>query len=88
VFVGHQARGTPGAQILQFGPRGGYVELDGEGYQIRAKVHSLGGYSAHAGQDGLVRFVTGMHEWPHEIRLIHGELQVKVQLASGAGARI
>lgn len=80
VFVGYQARGTPGAQIQQFGPRGGYVEFDGEHYRIRAKVHSLGGYSAHADQDGLVRFVTGMHEWPGEIRLIHGEAQAKAHL--------
>jgi len=43
-------------------------------------VHSLAGYSAHADQDGLVRFVTGMHEWPGEIRLIHGEAQAKAQL--------
>lgn len=80
VFVGYQARGTPGAEILQFGPRGGYVELDGERYRVRAKVHSLAGYSAHADQDGLVRFVTGMHEWPGEIRLIHGEARAKAQL--------
>lgn len=80
VFVGYQARGTPGAQIQQFGPRGGYVELDGERHDIRAKVHSLGGYSAHADQDGLVRFVTGMREWAGEIRLIHGEAGAKQQL--------
>ena len=80
VFVGYQARGTPGAQIQQFGPRGGYVELDCERHDIRAKVHSLGGYSAHADQDGLVRFVTGMREWAGEIRLIHGEAGAKQQL--------
>lgn len=80
VFVGYQARGTPGAQIQQFGPRGGYVELDGQRHDIRAKVHSLGGYSAHADQDGLVRFVTGMREWAGEIRLIHGEAGAKQQL--------
>jgi metallo-beta-lactamase family protein len=80
VFVGYQARGTPGAQIQQFGPRGGYVELDGERHDIRAKVHSLGGYSAHADQDGLVRFVTGMREWAGEIRLIHGEAGAKQEL--------
>jgi len=80
VFVGYQARGTPGAQIQQFGPRRGYVELDGERHDIRAKVHSLGGYSAHADQNGLVRFITGMRGWPSEIRLIHGEAGAKEQL--------
>lgn len=80
VFVGYQARGTPGAQIQQFGPRGGYVELDGERYEIKAGIHSLGGYSAHADQQGLVRFITGMRKWPGEIRLIHGEAGAKEQL--------
>jgi len=80
VFAGYQARGTPGAQIQQFGPRVGYVELDGERFEISAKIHSLGGYSAHADQIGLVRFITGMREWPGEIRLIHGETEAKEQL--------
>lgn len=80
VFVGYQARGTPGAQIQQFGPRGGYVVLDGERYEIKAGIHSLGGYSAHADQQGLVRFITGMRKWPGEIRLIHGEAGAKEQL--------
>lgn len=80
VFVGYQASGTPGAAIQRFGPRGGYVELDGQRFDIRAKVHSLGGYSAHADQNGLVRFVTGMRGWPAEVRLVHGEQKAKEQL--------
>lgn len=85
VFVGYQAQGTPGAQIQKFGPRSGYVELDGERYEIKAKTHSLGGYSAHADQNGLVRFITGMREWPGEIRLIHGETEAKEQLRQVLG---
>src|SRR5690606_39703888 len=41
LFVGYQAEGTPGRQIQRFGPRGGYVELDGERYDIRAQVHRM-----------------------------------------------
>ncbi len=80
VFVGYQAQGTPGAAIQRFGPRGGYVELDGQRVGIRAGVHTLGGYSAHADQRGLVRFITGMRHWPGEIRLVHGEPQAKEAL--------
>ncbi|WP_267313331.1 hypothetical protein [Nitrogeniibacter mangrovi] len=36
IFVGYQARGTPGEAIQTWGPRGGYVELDGERIVIRA----------------------------------------------------
>lgn len=60
LFVGYQADGTPEQQIQRFGPRGGYVEFDGQCYDIRAQVHTIGGYSAHADQKGLVGFVTRM----------------------------
>lgn len=82
VFVGYQADGTPGRAIQTFGPNRGYVDLDAERVDIRAKVDSLGGYSAHADQDDLIAFVTGMGSWPAEIRLVHGELQSKKALAA------
>jgi len=81
LFVGYQASGTPGHTIQRFGPRNGYVEFDGQRYDIRAGVHSIGGYSAHADQAGLVGFVTAMEEWPGEIRLVHGEAGAKAGLA-------
>lgn len=73
LFVGYQAQGTPGHAIQQHGPKGGYVYLDGERFEIRAKVTSISGYSAHADQKGLVEFVTGMRGWPRDIRVVHGE---------------
>jgi metallo-beta-lactamase family protein len=73
LFVGYQAKGAPGREIQKYGPRGGYVELDGERYTIRAGVATIGGYSAHADQDDLVRFVKRMRRQPREVRLVHGE---------------
>lgn len=81
LFVGYQAIGTPGYVIQRFGPRDGYVEFDGQRYDIRAGVHSIGGYSAHADQAGLVSFVTAMEEWPGEIRLVHGEEGARASLS-------
>ena len=80
LFVGYQARGTPGAAIQMQGPRGGYVELDRERFDILAGVSTVNGYSAHADQAGLVAFVTGMDEWPAQIRLVHGEPTAKKSL--------
>jgi len=82
LFVGYQAKGTPGHEIQTYGPKGGYVYLDGERIHIRAGITSIGGYSAHADQKGLVGFVTGMQEWPGEIRIVHGEAQAKRVLVS------
>jgi metallo-beta-lactamase family protein len=73
LFVGYQAAGTPGSAIQTYGPRGGYVDLDGERIDIRAAIHTLSGYSAHADQNDLVRFITRMRHLPAEVRLIHGD---------------
>jgi len=80
LFVGYQAEGTPGRAIQQYGPQGGYVELDGERYTIRARIETIGGYSAHADQQGLVNFVKGMKHKPREIRLVHGDKGAKQAL--------
>lgn len=73
LFVGYQAEGTPGREIQRNGPQQGTVLLDGERYRIRAGVQSIGGYSAHADQQGLLRFVKGIKHRPRDIRLVHGE---------------
>ena len=77
LFVGYQAAGTPGQQIQKYGPRHGYVELDGKQYTIRAQVSSISGYSAHAGQDDLINFVRRMRKLPGEVRLVHGDNDAK-----------
>ncbi|GGO85127.1 MBL fold hydrolase [Marinobacterium nitratireducens] len=81
LFVGYQAKGTPGHDIQRYGPDGGYVELDDERIGICAGIETIGGYSAHADQQNLVDFVTGMDKWPSRIRLIHGEAGAKRALA-------
>src|SRR5690554_5891396 len=80
LFVGYQAEGTPGRDIQRYGPTNGYVVLDGERYTIRAAVETIGGYSAHADQQGLVEFVRGMKQRPSDIRLVHGEKKAKDEL--------
>ena len=73
LFVGYQAKGTPGQIIQREGKRNGYVELDGGRYSIKAGVYTLGGYSAHADQKDLLNFVKRMKRPPKEIRIVHGD---------------
>jgi metallo-beta-lactamase family protein len=80
LFCGYQAAGTPGREIQQYGPGGGYVRLDGEKIDIRARIHTLSGFSAHADQDNLVNFVKGMRIKPSHIRLVHGEETARSEL--------
>lgn len=89
LFVGYQARGTPGAVIQACEGAEGFVmiDLDAEMYEIKAKVATLGGYSAHADQKGLVDFVTGMQQWPERVLLVHGERRAKAALAHALKCR-
>ncbi len=89
LFVGYQAAGTPGRAIQRFGPRGGWVELDGERFDIRCGIHTLGGYSAHADQAGLVAFARDIPTGPPEdIRLVHGDDGAKAALAAALKAAV
>jgi metallo-beta-lactamase family protein len=81
LFVGYQAHGTPGRVIQRYGPRGGYVDLDGRRYNIKAKVWTISGYSAHADQSDLVNFAKRMRHTPKLIKLIHGDEGAKRGLA-------
>jgi metallo-beta-lactamase family protein len=82
LFVGYQAHGTPGRAIQKYCRRpGGYVDLDGVRKTIRARVHTLSGYSAHADQKGLVNWIESMPEKPGAVKLVHGEAQARAALA-------
>ena len=73
LFSGYQATGTPGRAIQRYGPQGGYVLLDNKRYDIRARIHTISGYSAHADQNNLLNFIKRMRKRPQHVRLVHGE---------------
>ncbi|MBW6392015.1 MBL fold metallo-hydrolase RNA specificity domain-containing protein [Billgrantia antri] len=95
LFTGYQAHGTPGRDIQRFGPKGGWVMLDGQRIDIRARVETVSGYSAHADQHDLLNFVRRMRHPPREVRLVHGDPHAQAALkakllewAEGAGHEI
>lgn len=71
VFAGFQARGTLG-RILVDGAR--KVKMFGGWIAVRAQVHTLGGFSAHAGQSDLLDWARGFAGKP-QFFLVHGELE-------------
>jgi metallo-beta-lactamase family protein len=81
LFVGYQGRGTLGRDIQKYGPRNGYVFINDTRITINAQVHTISGYSAHADQNGLVKFVTGMRKKPSHIKIVHGDEDAKAALA-------
>lgn len=87
-FVGYQAQGTPGRDIQQYGPRGGYVDLDGERIHINAGIYTLGGYSAHADQENLINFIKRMRHKPQKIHYVHGEASARNALEQAVQTRL
>ncbi|MCE0557340.1 MBL fold metallo-hydrolase [Motilimonas sp. E26] len=81
LFVGYQARGSLGRDIQQYGPTGGYVFIDDKRIDIKAGVHTLSGYSAHADQKDLLNFVKRMRKPPKLIKIVHGDEEAKAELA-------
>jgi metallo-beta-lactamase family protein len=84
LFVGYQAQGTLGRSIQKYGAmsdRQGYVFIERERIDIKAKVHTLSGYSAHADQKGLINFVKRMRHQPTHIKIVHGDENAKQTLA-------
>lgn len=81
LFVGYQAYGTLGRDIQHYGPKSGYVYIEGKRVDIKAGVHTISGYSAHADQQGLINFVKRMRYKPAHIKIVHGDTQAKEKLA-------
>ncbi|ANQ57341.1 MBL fold metallo-hydrolase RNA specificity domain-containing protein [Vibrio parahaemolyticus] len=74
LFAGYQAEGTLGRQI-QDGAN--TVEIAGKQIIVKAQIHTISGYSAHADQSDLIRFVEGINPPPKEVHLIHGEAEAQ-----------
>lgn len=85
LFVGYQGEGTLGAH-LQAGAQ--TVRLDGQPRQVRCKVRSIAGFSAHADEsellDWLGRFSAGRQPgapgFPRRVFLVHGDPEAQVAL--------
>jgi metallo-beta-lactamase family protein len=70
VFVGFQARGTLGRALVDGAKT---VKIFGEEFDVKAQVHTLGGFSAHAGQSELIQWAGGFTEQRPRTYLVHGE---------------
>ncbi|MBM4432937.1 MAG: MBL fold metallo-hydrolase, partial [Chloroflexi bacterium] len=78
LFVGYQAAGTLGRQILD-GAR--EVRILGQHYPVRARIIQLNGFSAHADRDQLLKWLSGLRRQPRLIFVTHGEPEVSKYFA-------
>jgi metallo-beta-lactamase family protein len=73
LFVGYQAAGTLGREILEGAKR---VRVLGEQVPVRARVARIGGFSAHADRDELLRWASALRRAPKRVFVVHGEPEV------------
>lgn len=85
LFVGYQGEGTLGAH-LQAGAR--TVRLDGQPREVRCKVKSISGFSAHADEGELLDWIgrfrdgkgPGDEGYPRRVFLVHGDPEAQIAL--------
>jgi metallo-beta-lactamase family protein len=70
LFIGYQASGTLGRDILDGTP---VVRLLGAMRPVRARVAEIRGFSAHAGRSDLLRWARAFREKPRHVFVTHGE---------------
>lgn len=71
VFPGFQAKGTLGRNIVDGASS---VKVLHQRIAVNAQIHTLGGFSAHAGQSQLLDWASHFDHHP-ELYLVHGELE-------------
>ena len=84
LISGFQARGTLGRQLVE-GAR--EISLWGEKVRVAARIHTIGGLSAHAGQSGLLHWLGGFRGQPR-VMLVHGEPQAISALQTATRERL
>ncbi len=78
VFVGFQAQGTPGRKIIDGAEK---IRIMNDDVAVRARIFTINGFSAHAGQKQLLEWFGHFHNKNIKLFLTHGEYAGQQELA-------
>jgi metallo-beta-lactamase family protein len=78
LITGFQAGGTLGRRLVD-GEKS--VRIFGEDITVRASIHTLGGFSAHADQRALLDWAGGFTKPPGRTFVVHGEVKAAERFA-------
>ena len=70
ILVGYQGHGSLGRELVDGTDE---VYIYGDRIPVRAEIHTLGGFSAHAGQTDLLHWFDGLAKSKPRVALTHGE---------------
>jgi metallo-beta-lactamase family protein len=79
LFVGYQAVGTLGRQIVDGAKE---IRLFGQKRRVRARIEQLHGFSGHADRDELLRWLSGLKKPPRRLFVTHGEAESSQHFAA------
>jgi metallo-beta-lactamase family protein len=79
LITGFQAEGTLGRRLVD-GARN--VRIFNDDIPVRARLHTIGGLSAHADRDGLLSWLRGFAHAPRHTFVVHGERETAAGFAS------
>ena len=77
-IVGYQGEGSLGRRLVD-GAKS--VKIHGETIAVKARIHTLNGFSAHAGQSGLMQWLAPLAAAKPRVVLVHGEARGREPLA-------
>jgi len=85
LLAGFQAAGTRGRSLQDGAPT---VRMLGENVPVRAQVATLGGLSAHADRNEILRWLRGFERAPRQVYVVHGEPAAAQALATTIGREL
>lgn len=74
IFVGYQAAGTLGREIVDGAQ---WINIYNEDIIVKASIHTINGFSAHADQDGILKWISRIKNLK-KVFLIHGEKESQI----------
>jgi len=84
LFVGYQAVGTLGRQIVDGSKE---ARILGQMHKVLARIVQMSGFSAHADRDELFRWLSGFRKPPLQVFVTHGEPESVQQFARFLGEK-
>lgn len=77
VFTGFQAKGTLGRRIVDGAKT---VHIFGEDISVKARIYTLGGFSAHADKKELLEWLSLFKDSP-QVFVVHGEEEISLEFS-------
>ena len=84
LIVGFQAPGTLGRELADGSKR---VHVMGQELDVRAKVQTIGAFSAHADEPQILGWLSDIRRRPRQVFVVHGEIEKSKLLADAVKKR-